>query len=89
MKAITTKMNKIGNLVHDTVPVSKNEDDNRVERTWGEPNKMKITSKPGACHHHEVLMMIDGVDLKRGTKIAGHRGYYLKGPGCLLNMALL
>ncbi len=82
-------MNKIGNLVHETVPVSKDEDENRIERTWGEPNKMQITSKPGACHHHEVLMMIDGVDLKRGTKIAGHRGYYLKGPGCLLNMALM
>jgi seryl-tRNA synthetase len=29
--------------------------------------------------------MIDGVDLKRGSKIAGHRAYFLKGPGLLLN----
>lgn len=74
-------MNKIGNIVHESVPVSKTEDDNKVEKTWGVINEMKITSKPGFCHHHEILMMIDGCDLKRGTKISGHRGYFLKGPG--------
>lgn len=82
-------MNKIGNLVHDSVPVSKDEADNRVERVWGEPNKIKINSTPGFCHHHEVLHMIDGYDIKRGTKLAGHRGYFLKGAGVLLNQALI
>ena len=33
--------------------------------------------------------MIDGYDPKRGNKIAGHRGYFLKGYGTLLNMALV
>jgi seryl-tRNA synthetase len=32
---------------------------------------------------------IGGYDPKRGQKIAGHRGYFLKGPGVLLNNALL
>lgn len=32
--------------------------------------------------------MIDGYDPKRGQKIAGHRGYFLKGFGAMLNMAL-
>jgi len=29
--------------------------------------------------------LIDMVDIERGTKVAGHRGYYLKGVGVLLN----
>jgi len=37
---------------------------------------------------HQVLARIDGYDAKRGAKIAGHRGYFLKGPGCFLNFAL-
>ncbi|KAK1939629.1 putative seryl-tRNA synthetase [Babesia divergens] len=39
--------------------------------------------------HCDVLIKIGGVDLKKGVEVAGHRGYYLKGPGCLLNMALM
>jgi seryl-tRNA synthetase len=67
------------------VPVSKDEVDNRVERTWGKINETTINSTPGSCHHHEIMSMIDGYDMKRGAKIAGHRGYYLKGAGVLLN----
>jgi len=32
--------------------------------------------------------MIDGYDPKKGRIIAGQRGYFLKGPAVLLNMAL-
>jgi seryl-tRNA synthetase len=27
--------------------------------------------------------------MKRGSKVAGHRGYYLKGPGVRLALALI
>jgi seryl-tRNA synthetase len=53
-------------LVHESVPISNNEDDNKIERTWGEIKERKINSTPGACHHHEILAMIDGYDMKRG-----------------------
>lgn len=66
----------------------KDEKDNVTQWSWGEPNRVVIDSTPGKCHHHEILYMIDGCDLKRGTKIAGHRAYFLKGPGMLLNIAL-
>jgi seryl-tRNA synthetase len=78
------KLKLIGNLVHDSVPVSKNEDDNRVERTWGE-----CISENKTLHHHEVLEMIDGFESERGARIAGHRAYFLKGAGVLLNQALI
>jgi seryl-tRNA synthetase len=32
--------------------------------------------------------MIDGYEPKRGAKVSGHRGYYLKGYGLLLLEAL-
>ncbi len=35
------------------------------------------------------MQLLDMVELERGQKIAGHRGYYLKGDGVLLNQALL
>jgi seryl-tRNA synthetase len=79
----------VGNIVHESVPVSNNEDNNRVEKTWGVKSDLKITGKRGAYHHHEVLEAIGGYDPERGQKIAGHRGYFLKGPGVMLNLALV
>lgn len=82
-------MNTVGNLVHDSVPIDNNEDNNKVERTWGKIPEIKVNSTLGKCHHHEILAMIDGYDPKRGQKVAGHRGYFLKGAGALLNLALV
>lgn len=75
-------------MVHESVPVSKDEADSEVVAQWGEVPALQINSTKGKCHHHEILAMIDGYDPKRGQKIAGHRGFFLKGPGALLNMAL-
>jgi seryl-tRNA synthetase len=35
------------------------------------------------------MNILDIVELERGQKIAGHRGYFLKGYGVLLNQALI
>jgi len=43
----------------------------------------------GKLHHHEIMQCLDMVELERGQKIAGHRGYFLKGVGVLLNQALI
>lgn len=80
---------KVGNIVHDSVPIDDNEDNNKVERTWGTPEKREINGKPGSAHHHEILNWIGGYDAERGSKVAGHRGYFLKGAGVLLNQALI
>lgn len=88
IQKIKEKMRKVGNLVHPSVPVSKDEKDSEVVSTWGEVPALKVNSTKGHCHHHEVLAMIDGYDPKRGQKIAGHRGFFLKGYAAMLNMAL-
>lgn len=74
----------LGNSIHESVPIEKDEKFNRVERTWGTPRVDKTLK-----HHHELLHMIEGYEPERGAAIAGHRAYYLTGPGVLLNMALV
>lgn len=39
--------------------------------------------------HHEVLLRLDAMDLERGAKIAGHRGFFLTGDGVDLNQAMI
>lgn len=77
------KLNLIGNIVDDSVPVSADEKDNLVVRVEGLVTEQKRYS------HVDLIHMIDGVDLERGAAVAGSRGYYLKGPAVCLEMALL
>ncbi|OJJ48769.1 hypothetical protein ASPZODRAFT_139737 [Penicilliopsis zonata CBS 506.65] len=89
------KIRTIGNYVHDSVPVSNNEDkadqvqqdDNVIVKTWAPEN---VTVEKRDClSHHEVLTRLDGYDPERGVKIVGHRGYCLTGYGLFLNLALI
>ena len=84
---------EIGNLVHSSVPVSDDEENNIVERIYlpekgivtdsGEIDSMKksmehlFTDKP--LNHVDLVLMVDGVDLERGAVVAGSRGYFMKG----------
>lgn len=81
------KVRTIGNYVHESVPVSNNEDDNVVMKKWSPGN---VTVEKRDClSHHEVLTCLDGYDPDRGVKIVGHRGYCLTGYGLFLNLALI
>jgi seryl-tRNA synthetase len=81
--AVTAKLSTVGNFVHESVPVSRDEAENGLVKKWGAPR-----AEQGLFHHHELLQMIDGADTDRGVKVAGHRAYFLKGWGVKLNMAL-
>ncbi|KAK7708489.1 Cytosolic seryl-tRNA synthetase [Diaporthe eres] len=84
---LKAKLNTIGNIVHDSVPVSNDEANNVVIRTWA-PEGVAVEKKD-VLSHHEVLTRIDGYDPERGTKVVGHRGYFLKNWGTFLNQALI
>jgi len=73
----------IGNLVHDSVPVSDDEANNRVERTIGDCSVVKKYS------HVDLAVMVDGYDGDRGASVGGGRGYFLKGPLCFLKHAIV
>lgn len=87
---LNKRLGSIGNLVAPSVPVSKDEADNAIVSTWGEIPTLKVDGKTlGHLHHHEIMQVLDIVEFERGQKIAGHRGYFLKGAGVLLNQALI
>ena len=81
------KTKSVGNYVHESVPVSDNEDNNKLERSWA-PEGVQVEKKD-CLSHHEVLHRLDGYDPERGVKIVGHRGYCLTGYGLFLNLALV
>ncbi|MBA0581175.1 hypothetical protein Gorai_023360, partial [Gossypium raimondii] len=81
---LKSKLEKIGNLVHDSVPVSDDEANNAVIRTWGEKRL-----EPKLKNHVELVELLGIADTKKGADVAGGRGYYLKGDGVRLNQALI
>lgn len=89
------KVNQVGNIVHETVVDSQNEDNNELVRTWLPENLTEVgaiascTGSPAKLSHHEVLLRLDGYDPERGVKIVGHRGYFLRQYGVFLNQALI
>lgn len=82
-KEVDKRLALIGNLVHDSVPVSNDEDNNAVVKKWGSERE------DGKFSHVDLVQMCDLADLERGSATAGGRGYFLKGNGVLLNQAII
>lgn len=80
-------LREIGNLLHPDVPVSNNEDENAIIRTWGDFDFEKKGFK--LMSHIDLIQKIGGMDTDHGADIAGSRGYFLKGPGVFLQQALI
>jgi len=76
-------MRQVGNLLHPSVVVHDNEDNNEIVRTSGDIEIKKKYS------HVDLIHMIGGADLERGATVAGSRGYFLTGPAVHLNLALI
>ena len=75
----------IPNLVHDSVPVGKDETANKEIRRWGEIPKFDFMIND----HINISEKLDLVDLERAAKVAGSRFYYLKNDLVRLNQSLL
>jgi len=85
-----TRLKAVGNLLHTSVPVSDDEKNNEEVVKWGVPRS--FTAKyltDGFRPHFELLEMLGAVDFEAGREVAGNRGYFLSGPGVLLNQALI
>jgi seryl-tRNA synthetase len=79
------RMLEIPNLPHPDVPVGRDESENVVVRTVGEPRTFDFTAKP----HWEIGEALGIIDFERGVKISGSRFYVLKGDGARLQRALI
>ncbi len=77
-------MVQVPNIPDLSVPEGASDADNVEVRTWGTPSNFSFTPKS----HVELMQNLDMADFERGTKVAGFRGYVLKGDGALLNFAV-
>jgi seryl-tRNA synthetase len=76
---------EIPNLPHPRVPVGRDEHENVIVRTIGEPTAFPFPPKP----HWELGENLEIIDFERGVKISGSRFYVLKGLGARLQRALI
>jgi seryl-tRNA synthetase len=78
-------MFQIPGIALDEVPVGKDSTGNVVVRTWGDVPKFDFPVK----NHIELGESLDLIDIERGSKIAGFRGYFLKNEAVMLQFALM
>jgi seryl-tRNA synthetase len=84
-KKVRYYLMRLPNLLHESVPFGKDENDNVPIRTWGEIPKFGFPIKD----HIDLGLSLDIMDIERAGKIAGARFFYLKNDGVLLDMALM
>ncbi len=75
---------QLPNLPHETTPNGKDENDNPVVRTWGEPQTFDFQPQP----HWDIAERHRLFDLAKGAKIAGSGFVLYTGLGAKLQRAL-
>ena len=77
-------MVRVPNIPDMSVPEGDDDKGNQEVKKWGEIPTFDFTPK----NHIELMQDLGMVDLERGAKVAGFRGYFLTGDGARLQMAL-
>lgn len=75
----------VPNIPLPEVPVGKDASGNQVLRTWGDPTAFDFVPKS----HIELAESLNLIDLKRGSKVSGFRGYFLKNQAAQLHITLM
>ncbi len=75
----------IPNLVHQSVPIGKDDSANKEIKKWGKIPEFDFK----ISDHIDISEKLDLVDLERAAKVAGARFYYLKNDLVRLNQALI
>ncbi|MDD5606266.1 MAG: serine--tRNA ligase [Candidatus Pacebacteria bacterium] len=75
----------VPNLYSEDTPIGKDESSNKEILRWG---KIPVFDFP-IKNHIELGKNLDLIDLEKGTKTSGFRGYYLKNELALISMALI
>lgn len=78
-------MCKLPNLLLESVPVGKDESDNKALRAWGAPPKFDFEPKDHVALGEEL----DLIDTQKAAAVAGTRFNYLKNEAALLEFALI
>jgi seryl-tRNA synthetase len=84
-KEFTDQLLSIPNMLDETVPQGKDDQDNTVVRTWGEKPKFSFTPIP----HYDLGVDMGILDFERGVKIAGTRFYIYRGLAARMERAII
>ena len=75
----------VPNLIDDSVPIGRDENDNVEIRKWGELPKFEFKPR----EHFDIARDLDILDFERGAKLSGSRFVVYKGAGAKLERALI
>lgn len=75
----------VPNVPLDEVPIGRDETFNKEVKKHGQIPKFDFEPRS----HIDLGLSLDLMDLERGTKVSGFRGYFLKNQGAVLQLAVL
>ena len=84
MKAWQELMLRVPNIPDMSVPEGDSDADNHEVKAWGEKPAFGFEPKD----HVEIMTALGMLDLERGQKVHGFRGYFLTGDGARLCFAI-
>lgn len=88
LKKVIEKWNnlmlEVPNIPDPSVPEGESDEDNKEIRKWGKIPEFDFEPK----NHIELMQRLGLVDFERGAKVAGFRGYFLKGDAAILSVAI-
>lgn len=82
----------IGNIVHESVVISDNEDNNGIVKTFVGAAKEKMAEKQKDLKllgHVDLMKKMAGINTEQGSVVAGNRAYFLTGDLVKMNLALI
>ncbi len=84
-KKLNDLMMQIPNIIDNTVPIGKDENDNVELKKYGKPKEFDYDIP----YHIDILESLEGIDLDSARKISGNGFYYLMGDIARLHSAIL
>ena len=82
---LNSLLTKIPNIMHESVPIGKDDSENVEIKRWGTQTKFDFPVK----NHVEILEKLSLADFDTSAKTSGNGFYYMKGDLGLLNQALI
>jgi len=84
-QTVNNLLYRLPNLLHDSVPIGKDERANEIIRVMGKPPRFDFPPR----NHLEIAQSLGLIDAERGAKVAGHGFYYLEGSLAHLDLAIM
>ena len=82
---VTSIMMRIPNIMHESVPIGKDDSENVENERFGEP----VVPNYAVPYHADIMESLAGLDLDAARRVAGNGFYYLVGDVARLHSAIL